>query len=226
MNEKNDYIIKTLLVGDSCVGKSSIVTRFVDNFFQSTHMCTIGVDYKTINIDWLDNNVKFLIWDTAGQERFRSITKMYYKGSNCVIIVFDLSNVNSFNNIITWLEQIDDIIPPNTIKILVGNKLDNSDETNKCIEYSDALEFCNKYKIQHYYETSAKNNLNIDELFFTIAEEFIKYSNEHPNSNNNSNGNLIKLKNNNLTNSTNLTNSINSKNLANLTNSKNFNCCY
>lgn len=176
--DDDNYLIKTLLIGDSSVGKSCIVSRFVNDCFYDTHMCTIGVDYKTINIVHNENKIKFLIWDTAGQERFRSITKIYYKGSNCVIIVFDLTNKHSFDNVINWLSDLENIVPKNIIKILVGNKSDESDETNvkKCIEYNDALEFCNEHGILHYFETSAKNNHNIDNVFYKITDEFVKHS--------------------------------------------------
>ena len=96
-----DYNIKTIVIGDCGVGKSSIITKFIDDEFHPKHIPTIGCDLKTYRTSYLGKDFKLFIWDTAGQERFKAITKTYYKGVNAVIICFDLTNINSYDNVVS-----------------------------------------------------------------------------------------------------------------------------
>ena len=98
-----DHIFKILIIGDSSVGKSNILLRFSDNIFHETFLPTIGVDFKIKNLTVKNQSVKLNIWDTAGQERFKTITSTYYKGSHGIIMVYDVTDRNSFNNINSWL---------------------------------------------------------------------------------------------------------------------------
>src|SRR3990167_5585635 len=102
-----DYSIKTIIIGDSCVGKSCILNKFVDDNFNNDANMTIGVDYKTCRIDYANKTIKLLIWDTAGQERFQSLTKAFYKNAEVIIIVFDITNIKSFTNIDYWIKEIE-----------------------------------------------------------------------------------------------------------------------
>ena len=124
MGSEYDYLFKILLIGDSGVGKSSVLGRFVDKVFTDTYISTIGVDFKirTLNID--GKAVKLQIWDTAGQERFRTITTSYYRGVHAVILVYDVTDILSFNNISNWLKEVQRYAPDNAIKLLIGNKCD------------------------------------------------------------------------------------------------------
>lgn len=163
-----DYIVKTIIVGDSDTGKSSMMTQVVDGVFSPNRNCTIGVDYKTLAIDSDFAGVKFLLWDTAGQERFKNITRMYYRGAQVVIFVYDITDKKSFTNIIEWIQEIDSGNQENPIKILVGNKLDL--ESMRKVSISEAQEFSNANGFMGFYEISAKDNIGIKEAFEEIAE--------------------------------------------------------
>ena len=175
-----DFSIKTLLIGDSGVGKSSFMKQFVEERFDDIYKCTIGVDYKTIYLDIFDNTIKFLIWDTAGQERFNSITKIYYRNANVIIFIFDITSRDSFDNIPSWIENSKNIIPDSCAKLLVGNKSDyihnlSNNQINKRreVSFEEAKKFSKLNGFINYYETSTKTNKNIKECFCDIAIHFI-----------------------------------------------------
>jgi len=125
-----DYLFKLLIIGDAGVGKSSLLLRFADNTFTSAYINTIGVDFKirTVNIDGM--TIKLQIWDTAGQERFRTITATYYRGTHGVIVVYDVTEKESFENVRRWMAEIDnncDTQQNPVNRVLVGNKCDMED---------------------------------------------------------------------------------------------------
>jgi Ras-related protein Rab-1A len=121
------------ILGDSSVGKSSILLRFSDNVFLESWLPTIGVDFKIRSLEVNKKSVKCQIWDTAGQERFKNIVKTYYKGCKGFILVYDISYRQSFENIENWLKDIENFADKDTIKILVGNKCDL--ETKREVSY-------------------------------------------------------------------------------------------
>lgn len=171
INNEQDYLVKTIIVGDSDVGKSSVLSQLVNGKFTDLHNCTIGVDYKTYTINMPNNpktNVKFLIWDTAGQERFRNITKMYYRGANVVLFIYDITDLDSFHNIIDWIKEIEIKSQDDPVKILVGNKSDL--ESEREVSTREAREFGKIYDFFGFYEISAKDNLGIKDIFEEIAE--------------------------------------------------------
>ncbi|CDW56825.1 Ras protein Rab 35 [Trichuris trichiura] len=155
-----DHLFKLLIIGDSGVGKSSLLLRFADNTFSPNYITTIGVDFKirTITVD--GERVKLQIWDTAGQERFRTITSTYYRGTHGVIIVFDVTSGDSFVNVKRWLHEIDQNCE-NVQRILVGNKCDEKER--RVVLQVDAQRFADQTNVQ-YFETSAKENLNVEEV--------------------------------------------------------------
>jgi Ras-related protein Rab-1A len=162
-----DYLFKIIIIGNSGVGKSSLLLRFTDRIFEYSHVSTIGVDFKIQTIQ-LDNKIiKMQLWDTAGNERFRTITTSYYRGSHGVCIVFDLTDKQSFENINSWFTEIEKYASNNIKKILVGNKCDISKDRE--ISYKEANEFANKLNIP-YIETSAKDSINVQELFINLAK--------------------------------------------------------
>lgn len=172
-----DYTIKILLVGDSGVGKSSIMIQFVDLEYSNTYSSTVGVDYKTIPIK-LDNYCcKLLLWDTAGQERFRTISKIYYRGAHAVIYVYDKTDRQSFDNLKYWMKEVEEVAPDNIIKILVGNKSDISGK--RVISLEEAHEFALINNFKDFYEVSAKKSLNVDKPFLSIASNIIKISTKY-----------------------------------------------
>nr|ABD65444.1 Rab35 [Suberites domuncula] len=165
MAREYDHLFKLLIIGDSGVGKSSLLLRFADNLFSGTYITTIGVDFKIRTIDVNGEKVKLQIWDTAGQERFRTITSTYYRGTHGVIVVYDVTNGESFVNVKRWLQEIDqncDVVN----RILVGNK--NDCPERKVVQTEDATKFADQIGIQ-LFETSAKENLNVEEVFYAIT---------------------------------------------------------
>ena len=126
-----DYLLKLIVIGESSVGKTCVLLRFSDDQFPTSHMPTIGIDFriKTINIS--NKTVKLQVWDTAGQERFRTITQTYYKGAMGIILVYDCTEESTFNNIQNWLQQIDQHAVPNVKKVLIANKTDMPEADKK-----------------------------------------------------------------------------------------------
>jgi len=136
-------------------------------------MNSIGVDFKLKNILVDNKKVKLQIWDTAGQERFRTITTSYYKGAQAIVIVFDLTDKDSFDHLKSWLSDVDKHAKEGVMKVLVGNK---SDLTNKRqISEDAAKEFAKKYGME-YIETSAKDSSNVDDLFVRTTKNFMNLS--------------------------------------------------
>uniref|UniRef100_A0A914HBN9 Ras-related protein Rab-35 n=1 Tax=Globodera rostochiensis TaxID=31243 RepID=A0A914HBN9_GLORO len=161
-----DHLFKLLIIGDSGVGKSSLLLRFSDNTFSTSYITTIGVDFKIRTITVMGKKIKLQIWDTAGQERFRTITSTYYRGTHGVIVVFDVTSVESFNNVKRWLHEIDTNCE-NVQKILVGNKVD--EPGRRAVPEAEARRFAESMRI-NYFETSAKENLNVEQMFQCITE--------------------------------------------------------
>ena len=135
----SDYLFKLLLIGDSGVGKSCLLLRFADDTYTESYISTIGVDFKIRTIELDGKTIKLQIWDTAGQERFRTITSSYYRGAHGIIVVYDVTDVESFNNVKQWLHEIDRYACDNVNKLLVGNKCDLT--SKKVVEYQTAKEF-------------------------------------------------------------------------------------
>lgn len=168
MNPEYDYLFKLLLIGDSGVGKSCLLLRFADDTYTESYISTIGVDFKIRTIDLDGKTIKLQIWDTAGQERFRTITSSYYRGAHGIIVVYDCTDQESFNNVKTWLEEIDRYACDNVNKLLVGNKSDL--HTKKVVDYTTAKEYADQLGIP-FLETSAKNAMNVEQAFMTMAAE-------------------------------------------------------
>jgi Ras-related protein Rab-1A len=166
-NPEYDYLFKLLLIGDSGVGKSSLLLRFADNTFTESFISTIGVDFKIRTIEIDGTTVKLQIWDTAGQERFRTITSSYYRGAHGIIVVYDITNAESFNNVQKWLQEIDRYACENVHKLLVGNKCDLVNERK--VKYETAKEFADSYNLI-FLETSAKNSTNVEDAFIKMAQ--------------------------------------------------------
>ena len=122
------YLFKYILIGDSGVGKSCLVMQFIDKRSTKNHDITIGVEFGTKMVKVLDKNVKLQIWDTAGQENFRSISRSYYRSAAGALLVFDITNAISFNNLEQWVEEIKENGNPNITVILIGNKCDMKED--------------------------------------------------------------------------------------------------
>ncbi|KAM1029197.1 hypothetical protein ACFX2A_042739 [Malus domestica] len=168
MNPEYDYLFKLLLIGDSGVGKSCLLLRFADDSYLDSYISTIGVDFKIRTVDQDGKTIKLQIWDTAGQERFRTITSSYYRGAHGIIIVYDVTDQESFNNVKQWLNEIDRYASENVNKLLVGNKADLT--ANKVVSYETAKAFADEIGIP-FMETSAKNATNVEQAFMAMAAE-------------------------------------------------------
>lgn len=168
MNPEYDYLFKLLLIGDSGVGKSCLLLRFADDTYTESYISTIGVDFKIRTIELDGKTIKLQIWDTAGQERFRTITSSYYRGAHGIIVVYDVTDQESFNNVKQWLQEIDRYASENVNKLLVGNKCDLT--TKKVVDYTTAKEYADQLNIP-FLETSAKNATNVEQAFMTMAAE-------------------------------------------------------
>lgn len=149
--------------------------RFADNSYTESYISTIGVDFKIRTIELEGKTVKLQIWDTAGQERFRTITSSYYRGAHGIIVVYDVTDQDSFNNVKQWFQEIDRYATEGVNKLLVGNKSDMADK--KVVEYSVAKEFADSMGIP-FLETSAKNSTNVEQAFLTMARQ-IKEKNKN-----------------------------------------------
>ncbi|KAJ4460008.1 putative Ras-related protein Rab-1A [Paratrimastix pyriformis] len=163
-----DHLFKLLLIGDSAVGKSCLLLRFADETYTDSYISTIGVDFKIRTIELDGKVVKLQIWDTAGQERFRTITSSYYRGAQGIIIVYDVTDSESFNDVQLWLNEIDRYASENVCKLLVGNKADMV--TKRQVEAAQAQEFAERHSIP-LIETSAKTGVNVEKAFLRIAAE-------------------------------------------------------
>jgi len=163
-----DYLFKLLLIGDSGVGKSCLLLRFADHSYTESYISTIGVDFKIRTIELDGKTIKLQIWDTAGQERFRTITSSYYRGAHGIIVVYDVTEIESFNNVKLWLSEIERYASENVNKLLVGNKCDQT--ARRHVDYETAKAFADKLGIP-FIETSAKAATNVEKAFMAMAAE-------------------------------------------------------
>ena len=188
-NLKTFYKFKVILIGDSGVGKTSLLNRYMDKEFSNNIPCTISADFKikSIQINPL-TSAQIAIWDTCGQEKFRAITKQYFKDAHGIILVFDVSDRRSFLDLNNWLDEIQN----NSIKddasiVLVGNKIDLK---YRCISHEDANSFA-KNKGLVYCETSSKDGINIESPFENVAKEIIEKMNKKQKSDNDEKENVF-----------------------------------
>lgn len=170
MSTDTIHCFKILTIGESGVGKTCILRRFVENKFLKNHLATIGIDFKTKNIEIDGTPIKLKIWDTAGQERFRNITNQYYKGADGIILVFDVTDQKSFEKIKEWMSQIKANTQADQIGlVLLGNKCDIEQRT---ISKNDGEELGKELGIE-YYETSAMLGDGIAKAFEFLAKNIL-----------------------------------------------------
>ena len=180
---RQDLSFKIILIGDSGVGKTSILNYYTKKMFKDRIQSTIGVDFVTKFEDINGKSIKIALWDTAGQEKYRATTANYYKNSSACFIVFDLTDIDSFNHLEIWIKFFCDNsgIKEKENIVILGNKSDLREERKISEEQID--EFISKQNFV-YYETSAKNGENIDKCFKDIAEKLIEqYNNKKTNTN-------------------------------------------
>ena len=165
------YLFKYIIIGDSAVGKSNILLRYIHDNFNEEFQSTIGVEFGAKNIKLEDKVYRIQIWDTAGQETFRSITRAYYKNSVCAFVVYDITNRNSFQNVKSWIEDCKRQSPKTVFMVLIGNKVDL--EENRQVSYEEGSVFAEKNGML-FFETSAKTGKNIEEIFLKSSMEIAK----------------------------------------------------
>ena len=174
-DQRKKLSMKLLLIGDSEVGKTSLLLKYTEHIFPEEHIATIGVEYKDKYIIKDNYNIRLQIWDTAGQERFHSITKNIYRNTNGVIFIYDIAKKETFDNIKNWILDLQSASAD--IKgIILGNKNDLTDKRE--VNMTDLKELGEKYKMP-YMETSAKNNINVNEGFELIVNELLQDKDEN-----------------------------------------------
>jgi len=162
---------KLVLLGESAVGKSSLVLRFVKGQFHEYQESTIGAAFLTQTVCLQDTTVKFEIWDTAGQERYHSLAPMYYRGAQAAIVVYDITNTDTFSRAKTWVKELQRQANPDIVIALAGNK---ADLTNKrMVEHDEAAAYSEENGLL-FMETSAKTAMHVNDIFLAIAEKLPK----------------------------------------------------
>lgn len=159
---------KLVLLGDSAVGKSSLVLRFVKGQFHEFQESTIGAAFLTQTVVLDDTTIKFDIWDTAGQERYRSLAPMYYRGAQAAIVVYDITNQDTFARVKTWVRELEKQGSTDLVIALAGNKADMANK--RMIQYEEAQAYADEKSLL-FMETSAKTAMNVNELFLAVAKK-------------------------------------------------------
>ncbi|XP_058791791.1 ras-related protein Rab-37 isoform X1 [Phymastichus coffea] len=175
----DNFVHKTILLGDSGVGKTSLLVQFDQKKFQHGNFAaTVGIGFtnKMVTVD--DSQVKLQIWDTAGQERFRSVTHAYYRDAHALLLLYDVTNKQSYDNIRAWLGEIREYAQDDVVIMLLGNKCDCSSE--RVVRKEEGQRLSNEYKVP-FMETSAKTGLNVELAFQAVARELKAKSNKEIN---------------------------------------------
>eukprot|EP00826_Nyctotherus_ovalis_P064239 TRINITY_DN9418_c0_g5_i1.p1 TRINITY_DN9418_c0_g5~~TRINITY_DN9418_c0_g5_i1.p1 ORF type:complete len:215 (-),score=53.97 TRINITY_DN9418_c0_g5_i1:126-770(-) len=167
-----DLIFKGILIGEAGVGKSCILHRLVSNEFKDDYEVTIGAEFSSVIVRMKGKVIKLQVWDTAGQENFRSMIRVFYKGSHAAFLVFDITRGETFEHLEDWVNDIRDNALPNVKIVLLGNRKD--EENNRQIATEKAKEFCGKFDLAGYYETSAKSGEGIRTVFTEMTKTLYK----------------------------------------------------
>ena len=172
--EYYDLKIRLMLIGDSNVGKTSIMKRYCNNQFSPSYISTVGIDFETKYLRLNGKIINLQIWDTAGQERYKVLAKNYYKNSDGFIIVYDITDKKSFNNVANWITQIKDSASENVKCVLLGNKCDL--EELRQVDINQGKDLANNYHLK-FYETSAQKGNNIQKVFTDLVKGFLNDDN-------------------------------------------------
>ncbi|XP_044015537.1 ras-related protein Rab-37-like isoform X2 [Aphidius gifuensis] len=168
---------KTILLGDSGVGKTSLLVQFDTGKFQSNFAATVGIGFTNKVVTVADTKVKLQIWDTAGQERFRSVTHAYYRDAHALLLLYDVTNKTSYDNIRAWLGEIREFAQTDVVIMLLGNKCDCG--TDRVIRKEDGKRLADEYDVP-FMETSAKTGLNVELAFLAVAKELLARKTVNP----------------------------------------------
>jgi len=176
---KPDQLFKILMIGESGVGKSALLARFVDGNFEPNFISTIGVDFKIHYMKLGGKDIKLQVWDTAGQERFRTITTSYYRGANGIMIVFDVTDSASFEKVRYWLNELKEHVGTDMPALLVANKIDLT--RDRAVDTASAQRFAKEVGIK-LVETSAKTNAGVTEAYGELVTMMMKQKASSPSS--------------------------------------------
>jgi len=170
MAERYDYLFKFIIIGDAATGKSCLLHRFIDNKFKENSAHTIGVEFGSKIIEVGGQRIKLQVWDTAGQERFRSVTRSYYRGAAGTILVYDITNRESYNHVSSWLNDARALANPDISIVLVGNKIDLASERE--VTFLEASRFAQENDLM-FLETSALTGEGVGEVFLKCARNIL-----------------------------------------------------
>ncbi len=172
MSVRKKTLLKVIILGDSGVGKTSLMQQFVNKKFSTQYKATIGADFLTKEIEIDDRSITMQLWDTAGQERFQSLGVAFYRGADCCVLVYDVNNQKSFDSLNSWkdefLIQSNPRDPENFPFIILGNKID-IEENKRVVNLKRAQTYCQQLGDVPYFETSAKEAINVNQAFEVIA---------------------------------------------------------
>lgn len=175
MASRKKVLLKIIILGDSGVGKTSLMNQYVNKKFSNQYKATIGADFLTKEVMVEDRLVTMQIWDTAGQERFQSLGVAFYRGADCCVLVFDVNSTKTFETLDSWrdefLIQASPRDPDNFPFVVLGNKIDKD---NRAVPTKRALQWCQAKGNIPYYETSAKDGINVEQAFQTIAKNALQ----------------------------------------------------
>jgi small GTP-binding protein len=176
MTFPQDPRVKIILIGDSGVGKTSLFTSFADQSYTSSHIPTIGVDFRLKRIHVGDQPVKLQIWDTAGLERYRALTSNYFRGTDVICLMYDITNRESFNNLANWIRIIQQTTDEEFVYLVVGNKMDLT--AHRMVSDEEGALFASSISAG-FFETSAKTFLHLTDVFSFMAQEVLKRGVKH-----------------------------------------------
>lgn len=189
MASRKKVLLKVIILGDSGVGKTSLMNQYVNKKFSASYKATIGADFLTKEVMVDDRRVTMQLWDTAGQERFQSLGVAFYRGADCCVLVYDVNNAKSFDMLDSWrdefLIQASPNFPESFPFVVLGNKID-VEESKRAISQKRAMAFCQSKGNIPYFETSAKEAINVEQAFEVIArnalaqEESEEFSDDYP----------------------------------------------
>ena len=170
--ENNIYnIFKILLLGESHVGKTEFISRFIDDKLTSKNLIKpIGINFRVKTINFKGKKIKLNIWDISGQERIRNITQVFYKGAHALIFMYDVTDQNSFKNLSNWIKQVEAHGEKNLVKVLVGN---NCDKLDRVVTEEEGKKLAEDFSIG-FFETSPKTDKNVSEVFYYLIDEILK----------------------------------------------------
>jgi len=171
VEEECDYSVKVVVLGDSGVGKSCLLKQFAKGLYDDLYVSTIGVDFETKKVSLDGALIKLYLWDTAGQERFRNITRSYYRGADAVLLVYDVTDEQSFGNVRLWLQDLRNSTSRPVVTVLVGNKADL--ESRRVVSGEQGEVLAKELELP-FFEASAKTSLNIESIFNLVAAEYLK----------------------------------------------------